>query len=179
MKSLTEKIKRLRKDIKDWGAVDFMPDGVTPVLTHLVERWFPGRTDLRILEIGTCRCVGASILAQHGTVYTVDVNTYDGRQPVLDTFGTKHKVVQVVGPPSLARALLQNMTFDLAFIDAEHKFAPVMDDFAFVMPLTRRVIWHDYQPSFPGVVEACDTIQKTVGGDWYHVKKFAAWDGTK
>lgn len=179
MTELSRKIKSLPKDIKDWGAVDFMPDAVTPVLTHLLTRWFGDRTDLRILEIGTCRCVGASIMAKHGTVYTIDVNSYDGRATVLDRFGTKRRIVQIVGPEAQARELVKGMTFDAAFIDGEHKYDPVMRDFAFASSLTRRVMFHDYQPSFPGVVEACDTIQKTVGGDWYHVKKFAAWDGTK
>jgi len=179
MNDLARKIKGMKKEVKDWGAVDFMEDGETPVLTHLLTRWFGDRTDLRILEIGTCRCVGASIMAHHGMVYTIDVNAYDNRAAVLDTFRTKRSVVQIVGPEAEARELVKGMEFDAAFIDGEHKFDPCMRDFAFASSLTKRVMFHDYQPSFPGVVAACDKLKEDVGGDWYYCKKFAAWDGTK
>jgi len=163
---------------RNWAAVDRDADG-NLMLSKMVNRWFAGRDDLRILEIGTCRCIGASLLAQHGTIYTLDVFAYDDAQKVLNAFGTQARVLRLAGPQEMARQLLVGKRFDCAFLDGEHDYAPVMRDFAYLQSLTDRVIFHDYDKHFAGCYRAINELKDRVSGDWYTEANFAAWDGSK
>ena len=163
---------------RNWAAADRDSDG-NLMLSKLVNRWFAGRDDLRIVEIGTCRCVGASLLAQHGTVYTLDPFSYDEAQKVLSAFNASSRVVRLAGPQELTRPLLAGMRFDFAFLDGQHDYAPVLQDFAYLQGLTDRVIFHDFDKHFAGCYRAICELRDKTPGDWYTEANFAAWDGSK
>ena len=177
MSDINKALSGISHAVQDWAAID-RDDNGRLVLEVLAERWHPKGGNARILEVGTCRCIGASILAQFGTVYTVDALQYDGTQAVLKAFGADDKVVRIAGPQAQARALVAGMRFDFAFLDAWHDYQPVLDDFAFLQTVTSRIIFHDYQPLFEGAMKAMDEIKSNVGGEWHYAGKFAAWDGT-
>ena len=177
MGAIEKALRGISHAVQDWAAIDKDENGRL-VLEVLAERWHPKGGNATILEVGTCRCIGASILAQFGTVYTVDALQYDGTQAVLKAFGADDKVVRIAGPQDKARALVAGMCFDFAFLDAWHAYQPVLDDFAFLRTVTSRIIFHDYQPRFEGAMKAMDEIKSNVGGDWHYASKFAVWDGT-
>jgi hypothetical protein len=72
MNTTLETLKRLDGRAAKWSIFALNPEDGDAVLERLIDRWFLGRSDLRILEIGTCRCVSASIFARRGQVVTLD-----------------------------------------------------------------------------------------------------------
>ena len=58
--------------------------------------------------------------------------------------------------------------YDLAFVDGGHTFAQAMSDGKLAWDLTRpggMVIFHDYNPGFPGVIAAVDQLATKVGAE--------------
>jgi hypothetical protein len=121
--------------------------------------------------------VGAALLAQHGTVYTLDVHSYDDAQKIVSVFQSQERIVRLAGPQALTRPLLAGMRFDCAFLDGEHDYAPVLADFAFLRGITDRVIFHDFDKHFAGCYRAINELKDRIPGEWYTKANFAAWDG--
>jgi len=150
----------------------------TPLVadSYLLEavEWCQGnRTDLNILEVGTCRGVSTAILAQRGRVLTLDVDARAGTGEAIKALDVGERVVRIVGPPSLVRPLVRG-PFDLAFIDATHNYENVMRDFAFALLHTSCIIFHDYCGDHPGVIAAVDEIHHKHGGEMMLFDCFAA-----
>ena len=150
----------------------------TPLVadSYLLEavEWCQGnRTDLNILEVGTCRGVSTAILAQRGRVLSLDVDARAGTGEAIKALDVGDRVVRVVGPPSLVRPLVRG-PFDLAFIDATHNYENVMRDFAFTLLHANCIIFHDYCGDHPGVIAAVDEIHRQHGGDLKLFDCFAA-----
>ena len=131
------------------------------------------RTDLEILEVGTCRGVSSAILAQRGNVVTLDKSPRDGCGDALKVLDVAGKVVRVLGPPELARPLVRGK-FDVCFIDATHKHENVLRDFAFAVARTNNVIFHDYCKDHPGIMAAVNEIHRKHGGEFQLFDCFAA-----
>jgi predicted O-methyltransferase YrrM len=118
----------------------------------------------RVLEIGSY--FGRSTVALASTaraVHTVDVHPPDDAGAGLETtvaalvanldrYDLRHKVVVHVGFSQLILPMLRPLSFDLAFLDAQHQREPVEEDLAALLPLMRKggvVAFHDY--GVPGV----------------------------
>ena len=131
-------------------------------LFKFLDGWFPGRADLRLLEIGTCRGVSAALLAQRGNVVTLDLNHKPEVEQNLAAFGVTGagRVVCLYGNPATARAKVAGR-FDAAFIDGEHSYAAVREDIRFARQFTDRIILHDYFPRFAGVMKAINEAGRT------------------
>jgi len=124
-------------------------------LFKFLDGWFPGRTDLRLLEIGTCRGVSAALLAQRGSVVTLDLDHKPEVERNLEAFGVTgtKRVVCLYGAPAAVRTKVTGR-FDAAFIDGEHSYRAVQEDIKFVRQFTDHIILHDYFPRFAGVMQA-------------------------
>ena len=99
--------------------------------------------DLRILEIGSFHCQSTSLLAQFGTVLSIDLfaDLHDGMAH-YDNIGQGHfvdfiknvirlKLVDRIFPVIATSNFLDNlpnMEFDLIFIDASHKYVETKKD---------------------------------------------------
>ena len=99
--------------------------------------------DLRILEIGSFHCQSTSLLAQFGTVLSIDLfaDLHDGMAH-YDNIGQGHfvdfiknvirlKLVDRIFPVIATSNYLDslpNMEFDLIFIDASHKYVETKKD---------------------------------------------------
>ena len=174
MNKVVKTLLRIHPEAQKWSIFEYNPNDGDVVLGRLVERWFPDRRDLRILEVGSCRCVSASLLADYGHVVTLDMWAYPHSDAVLDALKNREKIVRVLGPPELVRPLIHG-PFDMAFIDAHHDYENIMRDTAFVVRRTNRILYHDYDPkAFPGVVKALDELSALTGCPIFHDGVFAA-----
>lgn len=140
-------------------------------MTEFLETKFKGAVDLRILEIGTCRGLSALLLARFGTVFTLDVQTYDGMQKVMDEVPKlpgQGAIVRVVSrDPDEARRLVGSMRFDVAFIDGCHVYEWVRRDIAFARTVSDTLVFHDYNAEkFPGCVKAIDECRGGAKFTW-------------
>ena len=134
---------------------------------------------LKVLEIGTCRCVGSTILCDVAdVVYSVDVVTYPEQQKVLDAFQCGPRVVRLVGPASLTRPLIANMRFDVVFVDADHSHENTVKDFEYALTVSDAVIVHDHCEHNGGVLSAVAELQERHAGEWYFEGVFAAYKKT-
>ena len=131
------------------------------------------RTDLEILEVGTCRGVPSAILAQRGRVLTIDKETRHGVGDALKALDVGARVVRITGPQELVRPLVRGK-FDVCFIDATHKHENVLRDFAFAVARTNNIIFHDYCEDHHDVIMAVDEIHKNHGGELQLFDCFAA-----
>ena len=167
-------LKKIGPRAADWSVFENDPANGDTAMLAFVDRWFPDRTDLNILEIGTCRGVGASILATRGHVTTLDVRAFEEVESVLAAFGTADRVVRIVGPPDAVRASLRGRTFDLVFIDGLHEYEPVKQDWEFAETLTRHILMHDYCPMHRGVMQLVEELKKRGDISWETGSTFAA-----
>ena len=169
-----ERISKLGPQAATWSIFQLDP-GADAVLLGYLDRWFPGRDALRILEIGTCRGVSACILAERGFVTTLDVATFPETQAIIDLLGPRARIMRLVGPAHLTRPLLRGWQFDFAFIDSMHEYESVMEDFAFCTLHTRRILLHDYCAHHLGCVKAVDELRSAVkNATWETGGNFAA-----
>jgi predicted O-methyltransferase YrrM len=103
----------------------------------------------RILEIGSYRGWTARSIAEHvpdATLVTVDIDPSHG-EAYRDS-EIAHRIERRVGAvdPSLFTDHDQ-ASYDLIFVDADHKYSSVKHDTEVVLPLVRPtgvVVWHDY-----------------------------------
>lgn len=155
------------KSLKEWS----MGAQCYKRMVEFVGAKFPGRRDLRILEIGTCRGLSALLLSQFGDVYTLDVQTYDGMQKVLDDCpripGSGSIVRLVSRSQDRARGLVYAIRFDLAFIDGCHVYDHVRRDVSFARSVSSTIVFHDYNAEkFPGCVKAIDECRSGAKFTW-------------
>lgn len=176
MNLIVEKLRQIGPLAGKWSVFANDPEDGDVKLLHFVDKWFPGRTDLRILEIGTCRGVSACILAQRGHVTTLDVRGYPETDAVLAMLGGGERIERIVGPEHEARARVSG-AFDLAWIDGNHSRDAVERDFAFCRQFTDAVIFHDYLPRIPGVMAAVNALKTKTAGVWEHHASFVGWRG--
>lgn len=150
-------------------------DGDAQLLSHVM-RLTDRSHGLKVLEIGTCRCVGSVILCDVADlVYTLDVVSYPEQQKVLDAFQCGPRVVRLVGPASLTRTLVEGMRFDVVFVDADHSYENTVKDFEFALRVSDRVIVHDHCEHNRAVLAAVCDLQKTHPGDWHFEGVFATY----
>jgi predicted O-methyltransferase YrrM len=180
--SLLEKItERFGEEALHWSALE---KGGEATLRALMERIKfkhkrAGGGDMRIVEIGTHYGVAACLLAEYGTVETYDITDDEFTAPVIRKFGhgrvnrTVRRLTAQEGNAWLIQ-YLPRQHFDLAFIDGDHEYQSVHDNFAAVQHCGR-VIFHDYGtgPSFPGVRKFVDSIQT---GRLHIAHPFALWE---
>jgi predicted O-methyltransferase YrrM len=134
-----------------------------------------GRT---VLEVGTFKGLGAVLMAQAGArqVVAVDWHRGDADLGPRDTLcawwtnvrraHVEDQVVGLVGRSETVLPLLRPHLFELAFIDAAHDLASVRQDIRLVLPLLQRggqLAFHDYCPTWPGVVRAVDELRERHG----------------
>lgn len=89
---------------------------------------------------------------------------YDTLRPYLDNLercGVREKVVSVVGDARTVAPFLASDAFDLAFVDANHTAEAALHDGRLALRCVRpgaTVIFHDWEPGFPGVGEALERL---------------------
>lgn len=76
----------------------------------------------------------------------------------LQHFGVRDKVIVVVGRFEDVARRFNMKVFDLAFVDGDHSLASAYHDGMQAMRIARRVVFHDHEATWPGVVEACSRI---------------------
>jgi len=178
-----------------WSIID---DDGEVVLRRLVETLFPGRKDLRIIEIGTHQGVSAAILAEYGIVHTFDVVDWSYRDEIIEHLGAGHRIVFSLVPTSnhgkglptgAARTKiieegnewlsveLRSRTFDFVFIDGNHDYDSVVSNFESVNHCGC-VIFHDYrhEPLHKDrTVRFVDSVEREYGGTITRMEPFAVW----
>lgn len=177
MNATLAKLVALGRCASKWSVFANDPEDGDAKLLSFLDQWFPGRTDLRLLEIGTCRGVSASILARRGSVVTLDIQSYAETDAVIAALGAEGRIDRLVGPPSETRPLVCGR-FHAAWIDGRHTREAVLEDFAFCRRFTDRIITHDHFERFPGVMAAVRELKAERGGSWTHNGCFVGWDGS-
>lgn len=152
--------------------------------TAIIEEAFGKRDDLKIVEIGTHRGVSASILARYGNVETFDIKDWDIRDELIEFLGMTARVKFTLIPclsveegNAILTDWLKHKTFDLAFIDGNHAYDSVLENFEAVKHCGT-VIFHDYnhnQFHELRTVEFVDSIPDTYGGTVVIMGLFAMW----
>lgn len=136
------------------------------------------RGRMNIVEIGTHQGVSSVILARYGDVTTFDTKAFDLRDKVWEQFGVRDCMTPILtqGDPFTA-SVLENMEFDLAFIDGCHEIANVKANFEAVQKCGR-VIFHDYEPRLHGerTVKFVDGLRD---GRTTKLIPFALWEGNE
>lgn len=162
MATWVERLNEIGPEAAVWSVFQNDPVSGDKWLLDFVDRWFPGRTDLKILEVGTCRGVSACILAERGEVHTFDIKVYPETEAVIRHFGMEERVTRYVGPPEEMRALIEGQMFDMAFVDGMHEYESVTNDWYFAMGHTRRILLHDYVDYHPGCVRAINELMELI-----------------
>lgn len=173
MKLSIERLAKISNEAAKWSIFQNDPRA-DAALFGFLDKWFPNRYNLDILEIGTCRGVSAALLSERGHVTTIDVCAYNETQKVIDAFGAGNRVTRIVGPPEKARALVSGRQWDMVFIDGMHEYAQVKTDWEFVRTLSKRFLFHDYCKLHPGVVKLVDEVKASINAEWECRDTFAA-----
>ena len=170
------KLASISRDCFSWSVFHRdREDGDAQLLSHVM-RLTDKSHGLKVLEIGTCRCVGSVILCDVADlVYTLDVASYPEQQKVLDAFQCGPRVVRLVGPASLTRPLIAHMRFDVVFVDADHSHESTVKDFEFALTVSDAVIVHDNCEHNKGVMSAVAELQERHPGDWHFEGVFATY----
>lgn len=110
-------------------------------------RWFLKIISPKVtVEIGTWRGVMTAFLAHHTKerVYTLDIHDYPETCFIWAYFGVEDKIKYVLVPSEKKKKnFLESLDFDFAFIDGDHTYEGVSNDFKFVKKCGR-VLFHDY-----------------------------------
>jgi hypothetical protein len=118
-----------------------------------------------ILEIGTHRGVSSTILAKCGfRVITYDVKLWPLQEKVWEHFKVRDQIDARLVKNNLRLAQeLEGLEFDAAFIDGDHSYKAVLENFA-AGRKCGRVIFHDYGPVnfLERVVKVVDEIRTGV-----------------
>jgi hypothetical protein len=120
-----------------------------------------------VVEIGTWRGVSAAVLAHYvNKVTTVDIRYYDEAPRVWLWAGVQEKIEYVVvDDDRVKEAIISDLDFDFAFIDGEHSYDAVALDFELVKRCGR-VLFHDYCPTCPGIVEFVNVLPSRSDYPW-------------
>ena len=143
-----EKLKaKFGPDGTHWSVLG--KDGRTK-FKRLIKKAGGGREDLKIVEIGTHRGVSACILAEYGMVETFDIKDWDLRDEIIGFMGMTARVKfrqipcgSVEEGNAKLTDWLKQKQFDLAFIDGNHAYESVQENFEAVKHCGT-VIFHDY-----------------------------------
>ena len=129
-----------------------------------------------ILEIGTCRGVSAAVFSFYAdTVITIDIVGRHEVPYILAIAGAAARVIPVVvdGEPAKNR-LIRAATFDMAFIDGNHKAPHVQVDFDLVKKCGC-VLFHDYPVSGGGFRGGGECVDAITEGVVERCEPFAWW----
>lgn len=107
-----------------------------------------------------------------GVLFCVDIWRDGGEANFDQNLADCHNVVKIKMDSRRAAVALgkAGLTFDCIFIDADHDYENVKTDILAWRPLLREggiLAGHDYQPAFPGVIQAVDELigkSRLVGG---------------
>jgi predicted O-methyltransferase YrrM len=89
---------------------------------------------------------------------------------------------ELLGSTGVDRIKGHSMAFDfspfigtqsLVFIDGAHDSVTTRSDSQNALAMlvhNAAIIWHDYSPSWPGVMESCRAFEEEFGGPMYHVE---------
>ena len=175
MSAILDKLHALGPVASKWSVFSNDPLDGDAKLLSFVDAWFPRRENLTFLEIGTCRGVSASILAQRGIVLTIDVQSYAETECVIQALGHGQSIFRLIGPPQVTRAVVKNR-FDVAWIDGKHTYENLLADFDFCQRFTDQIIMHDHCKKFPGIQQAVAHLQVCgPAGVWTFNGCFAGW----
>lgn len=110
-------------------------------------RWFLKIINPKVaVEIGTWRGVMTALLAHYvrEKVYTLDIRDYPETNFIWSYFGVEDKIKYVLVPSEKRKKnFLASLDFDFAFIDGNHTYEGVSNDFVCVKKCGR-VLFHDY-----------------------------------
>ena len=96
------------------------------------------------VEIGTWRGVSSTLIAHYADmVTTIDINFYFDSLNIWNYFGVFNKITCCIMPNKAKLLKLKDLDFDFAFIDGNHDFEYVKEDFGAVKKCGR-VLFHDY-----------------------------------
>lgn len=134
--------------------------------TYLIARGMAdaGRDDRRLVSIDV-HYRGVDAVTQRPQVFAEDAPTYllrTMREQQLD-----HLVMHLVGWSHVAVTYVDFTNVEAVFIDGGHEYDDVRRDFLAVRARVRagtRILFHDYNPEFPGVVRAVDEVVRTDPG---------------
>jgi hypothetical protein len=162
-----------------WSCLGRDGERIVKRLIHLAAPTFTGEISsgpLRIVEIGTHQGVSAVILSQFGEVDTFDIKHWTLRDEILAHFGCVEKVRThiVEDNKDLARQLDQ-MEFDLAFVDGKHDYADVAANFQAVKKCGR-VIFHDYAHNRFHEERTVKFVNSLPDGRTTKMEPFALWE---
>ncbi len=127
-----------------------------------------------VLEIGTLNGLSAVLWAQYAEkVTTIDIADREIRPKVWDFMGVKSKILPYLATDDEDKKnYIEEIEFDLAFIDGLHTGEAVAYDFECVKKCGC-VLFHDYKPvgegfeectneRFPGIVATVDSVNPPV-----------------
>jgi predicted O-methyltransferase YrrM len=134
-----------------------------------------------VVEIGTYKGISAAFLAQFAkTVFTFDIKDYKRKYKIWDDLGVADKIryFTVKGPSNNfegkirtskkavdIKEIIENLRFDFAFIDGEHTYEAVKQDFELVKKCGR-VLFHDiHKKAYKGIVQFCNEIGAEIDKD--------------
>lgn len=137
--------------------------------TYLIARGMAdsGRDDQRLLSIDV-HYRGVDAETRRPQVFAEDAPTFllrTMREQKLD-----HIVMHLVGWSHVAVTYIDFASVEAVFIDGGHEYEDVQRDFLAVRSRVRpgtRILFHDYNPEFPGVVRAVDEVVRTDPGFEY------------
>lgn len=145
------------------------------IRTESIYRKFLNDIDINMaVEIGTWRGLSTAILAHYANgVVTIDITAHQVSWFLWVYAGVESKIMPVIiESEDEKRQICENLDFDFAFIDAEHKYDNAKIDFECVKKCGR-VLFHDYSDGFPGIKRFVDELPKN---EITVIEPFAYWE---
>jgi len=141
------------------------------VLISFLKKYAPFH---RAVEIGTYQGVSTSIIAQYSDrVFTYDIIDLELKEKIWSSLDIKNIDYFLVESEDEKkkhiREILSGDGVTIAFIDGEHFHGFPQSDFEIVDGYTDYILIHDYNKTFPEVVELCDNVKgykKEIQGDF-------------
>jgi predicted O-methyltransferase YrrM len=121
-----------------------------------------------VVEIGTFRGISAAYMAQFAkTIFTFDIEDLKEKYKVWDDLGITERVHYcTVKSSKEIRQVLSNIKFDFAFIDDDHLYETIKENFDLVCSCGK-VLLHDVAKikKFPGAKKFADEIGAKITGN--------------
>lgn len=120
-----------------------------------------------ILEIGAFKGLSTIIMAQNTNkyVFTIDPFFYDTKKEFLENIkktNTKN-IILLEGTTANQIKKLENINFDLIFIDGDHTYEGVLTDFKLLYPILNSnglMVFHDSNPNRKKIADGAVTLIK-------------------